>query len=120
MTKNKNMENQITQGKWTVKSDDFDITIIDKFDSMENAVLGGYPEISSSVSNETLAEAICKAVNNTYGKGIDPEKLSYALEEVQDIITAMKDQLENGRETKREAVVAILEHALESIKLEDK
>ena len=73
-----------------------------------------------NISNKDNAEAICKAVNNTYGKGIDPEKIDKVLELLNEITEGKgaysPDNYEHARNTIRDMKL-LAKEALDSIKL---
>ncbi len=116
------MKNQITQGEWEV----------DKYghlscDNQSILISGASIPMVVTEESKANAEAICKAVNNTYGKGIDPEKIGELIQSVEILLSDMSVLRQTGvGEDKviectspHTRLVTDLIKALESIKLED-
>jgi copper chaperone CopZ len=71
------IKQNMTKGEWVVDGQD----IINQEKCMACDVFG-----LSDVQIEANANAITTAVNNTYGKGIDPTKVEQMFEELQSIV----------------------------------
>lgn len=115
------MKNQITPGEWTIDyKDDPDLHPI-----LRNEVGESIAIIVSSQNkhNESTSKKILSAVNNTYGKGIDPDRIGELVSALETIIgynlQQAADQYGDRKKAEGWACVVTARKALESIKLEE-
>ncbi len=127
-----NLHKRITQGDWKSKGVDADGSLLIRVKGRAIPVARILTESKISykcaLEQHENTKAICKAVNNTYGKGIDPEKIETVIKRLSEIVryhndpkyADMCDQAtEDTTSTAMDALIISAETALESIKLTD-
>lgn len=103
----------ITKGEWAY---DF----ITDHESLNNFYIHNYDKtvvklIGNSEQCETNAKAICNAVNNTYGKSINPESVPLMLEALKNIIPALEIAQANDCFTTGSVLEKYIKEAKEAI-----
>lgn len=117
----KDLHKKITQGEWGYQTSLLIKGSIIHAGDYNIAEVYGQNDMTIAQSSIN-AEAICKAINNTYGKGVDPEKISELINCFSDLCGLVAyfkiSEIKFDEECDKRLNNAM--KALESIKLEDK
>lgn len=99
----------ITPGEWKVDKSSLNL----EFKEVRSLIDGSFARVCKSHKIDNL-DAICKAVNSTYKRGINPESIEGLYENVQNLLFAFRSSAQSDIQKK---AIEYAQSALESAKL---